>query len=324
LTPLAAMISFKTDGVPVRAPARSLFDSLNLIHRGGASASGRSSSVATDQKASIRVASSDQIPSAIENEISTYRAISVTAVFSVICGALSVFAFASPIFYVFSFLAIGLGIRALRLVRRHPDMLTGTGLATAGVVLGLGFGLTAGTISTVQHFVRLRQAERFSREVESCIRSPRMGELLWITRAPNLRRGKTMQDVEDEYEGIQSSQTSRSSFNMGPLGRLMLLRKRMAEFKDTKVRFIKIEAVGEDDYMGSPEVTVFANALFEVTGPTNAEFPEAHTYALAILRATSARARNEWWLDSLVYPYIPDSHVEPEKPGGEGHGHPHH
>ena len=86
--------------------------------------------MATDQKTSITVADSENAGSVIENELPTYRAISATAISSVVCGVLSVCSFAHPVFYVFSILAIGLGIMAHRAIRRYPDMLTGPGWRT--------------------------------------------------------------------------------------------------------------------------------------------------------------------------------------------------
>ena len=73
--------------------------------------------------------------------------------------------FANPFFYVFAILAVGVGIWAHRAIRRFPDMLTGQGLANAGIGLGLVFGLASGTIATVQYVVRSKQARSFRSEV---------------------------------------------------------------------------------------------------------------------------------------------------------------
>ena len=71
---------------------------------------------------------------------------------------------------------------------------------------------------------------------------------------------------------------------MGPLAQLKQLRQRLAASKSEDIRFVRIEAVGEDDGHGL-EMPIFAPALFEVNGPGNKEFPEKTQYALAILKA---------------------------------------
>ena len=95
----------------------------------------------------------------IENELPTYRAISNLAIFSLVCGALAIFSFAHPFFYLAAILAVVLGMLAHRAIRQYPDMLTGHGIANAGIALGLIFGLGCGTYTTVQTFVRTRMAE---------------------------------------------------------------------------------------------------------------------------------------------------------------------
>ena len=92
--------------------------------------------MAIDQKTSLIDTEHEDAGAVIENEIPTYRAISGRAVFCLVCGVLSVFSFAHPVFYAFSILAVGLGIWAHRTIRRLPDMLTGQGLASTGIGLG--------------------------------------------------------------------------------------------------------------------------------------------------------------------------------------------
>src|SRR5262245_12379108 len=105
------MISFNDNRMAnAGPPTSSVHHSVIFNDPDRATARGRSSSVATDQNASVTVADSDNAPSVIENELPTYRAISVTAIISLLCGALAVCAFAAPIFYLFSILAVALGI----------------------------------------------------------------------------------------------------------------------------------------------------------------------------------------------------------------------
>ena len=77
-----------------------------------------------DQKTSVSDTERDEAGAVIENEIPTYRAISGRAIFCLVCGVLSVFSFAHPIFYVFSVLAVGMGIWAPldnSVLARHAD-----------------------------------------------------------------------------------------------------------------------------------------------------------------------------------------------------------
>jgi len=319
------MISFNYGRmVPVRPPTKSEANSVILIHPDGATACGRSSSVATDQKFSITAARNDQTGSAIENELPTYRAISATAVFSVICGGLAVCTFAAPIFYVFSILAVALGIKAHRTIGRYPDILTGRGLANIGITLGLAFGLASGTITAVQYVVRTRQAEQFARKFAATIKSPNMGEVLKFTTAPNQRIGKTTEKLQEEYEALMSNDKNRMQYQMGPMKDLLTLRKRLSGSLNQEVHFVKIEQVGEEEGLAAPVVVIYALARLQVDGPATAEFPETRQYALALIQGSPRGRQYDWWVETVRFPYVPDTFVAPGKPADDGHGHPHH
>jgi len=132
--------------------------------------------VATDQKSSVIDDELAQTPSAIENELSTYRAISQLAIFSLICGVLALFSFAHLFFLAFAILAVVFGILANRAITRLPDMLTGRRLANAGMALGLVFGLISSTYTIVQSLVLTREAQQFGQKYR---RFSRKG--LWAT-----------------------------------------------------------------------------------------------------------------------------------------------
>jgi hypothetical protein len=278
--------------------------------------------VATDQKASVIDTVNEQAGSVIENELPTYRAISAIAILSMICGGLAIFTFADPIFYAFPILSVGLGIWAHRRIRRYPDMLTGHGLANAGMILGLVFGLASGTIVTVQYLVRSRQAERFARRYAEILKSPSMGDVLKLTNHPSVVKDKTSAQLLQEFEANRSDQRRAMEMNMGPMAHLIALRKRLTGSKDQDVHFVRLESVGEDDSHGA-EIQLYAFALFEVTGPSSKDFPEKQQFALAILKARSSGRQSEWWVESVKFPYQPQTFVAPAKPVGDGHDHPH-
>ncbi len=127
--------------------------------------------MATDQKTSTLGIDAEPPGSVIENELPTYRAISNLAIFSLVCGALAIFTWAHPFFYLASLLAVVLGVLAHRTIRNYPDMLTGRGLANAGIALGVVFGLGCGTYSTVQSYVRTHLAEKFAKHYAEVLQS---------------------------------------------------------------------------------------------------------------------------------------------------------
>jgi hypothetical protein len=271
-------------------------------------------------KASVIDAEPDHGGPAIENELPTYRAISVLAIFSVVCGVLAVCSFADSIFYVFSVLAVGLGIWAHRTIRRYPDILTGHGLANAGIALGLVFGLASGTIGAVQYLVRSRQAERFARQFAEVLPSSNLGDVLMLMTYPDTRKNKTSADLLQDHIATQSTERKRMEMNMGPMGQFLALRRRLAASTKETVRFVKVETVVEEGGHG-PELHVIAPALLEVSGPGNKEFTEKEQYALAILKGRPKGRTYEWWVEAVNFPYKPKTYVPPEKAAGDGHDH---
>jgi hypothetical protein len=278
--------------------------------------------VATDQKAITAGAGATSAEPVIENEIPTYRAINRKAIFSLACGLLSVCTFAHPAFYAFALLAIGLGILAQRDIRRYPDMFTGSGLANAGITMGLIFGLFAATVSSVQYFVRKRQAEEFAKKYAEILKTPSLGDVLWYQTHPDLRKDKTGAQLLKDHES-RPKERQMMEAHMGPLAQLTALRDRLASSKSEEIHFVRIEAVGEDDSHGGSEIPIFALALYEINGPANEKFPDKKQYALVILKARPSGREYEWWAESVRFPYVPESYAPAEHPVDDGHGHSH-
>jgi Domain of unknown function (DUF4190) len=275
--------------------------------------------VATDQKTSTLSIDPDVPDSAIENELPTYRAISSRAIFSLVCGALAIFTFAHPIFYLSAILAVVLGIVAHRTIRQHPDMLTGRGFANAGIALGLIFGLGCGTYSTVQSYVRTRMAETFARRYQGILQTNSLPDLLWYSLHPEGRKNQTGEQI------LKSLETGKSRDKMAmetKYGQLLALNKRLKASADEHVEFVTIEAVGEDDSRGL-EMPIFAVARYAVHGPGNKSFPEKEQYALAILKGRLNGKEYEWWVDDVRFPYTPKTYVPVAKAPDDGHGHAH-
>jgi hypothetical protein len=275
--------------------------------------------VASDQNTSIIDPELEQVDPVIPNQLPAYRAISPLAVLSLFFGILAIFSFAHQFFYVFSILAIGMGILANRAIRRYPDMLTGGSLAKAGITLGLIFGLASGTYTGVQTLVRTRAAESFARKFVEIVKSPSEGDVLWYSLHPVQRKDKTATQVLQEFEAAKTKERMMAEQKTAPL---RSLRKRLASSKDEDLHFVKIQSVGPDESRGT-EVNIYAVALFEVEGPGNKEFPEKHQYAAAILKGTSKGRQYEWWIDDMKFPYNLQEIAPTVKPVDDGHGHAH-
>jgi hypothetical protein len=275
--------------------------------------------VATDQKSSLIVDEAAQTPSAIENELPAYRAISTRAVFSLVCGALSLFCFAHLYFLIFTILAIVLGISANIAIKRHPEMLTGHRLANAGIASGLIFGLVALTYSVVQDFVLNREAQKFGQKYADVLNRRDLGETLWYGLHPETRKSKTPDQARQEFDTAKTRDRMMFEQRMAPL---MNLRKRLSASSNEQVHFVDIENQGMEPSHSS-EISYFALALFEVEGPGSKEFPEQRQSMLVVFKGTMKGRHSEWWVDDIQFPYKPKSYVVKEKPVDDGHGHPH-
>jgi hypothetical protein len=275
--------------------------------------------VATDQTSRLIVDESAPTPSAIENELPTYRAISGPAVCSLICGILASFSFANLFWLIFATLAVVLGIVANVAIKHYPDILTGRRLANAGIAMGLVFGLVASTYTAVQSFVLTREAAKFGRQYAEVFHTGSLGDILWYNLHPEMRKTKTPQQVLKEFESAKAKERMSIDQKVAPMNSL---RKRLATSKDETFHFVDIENQGQDD-SNPREIGYFATALFEVEGPGSKEFPEKKQYALAILKGRSKGRHFEWWVEDVRFPYKPSSYQAPEKAVDDGHGHAH-
>ena len=212
--------------------------------------------MATDQNTSTLSPDSEDFGSPIENEIASYRAISNLAIFSLVFGMLSVFCLANPLFYAASVAAIVLGVLAHRSIRKYPDMLTGMGLANAGISLGLVLGLGVATYTGVQSFVRTRMAETFARQYEQVLKSKSLGDMMMSSQHPDSRGNKTGEQL------VKSLDVNKPKDRMvvhDKYSQLLALHRRLEASKDEHVHFERIETVGVDDTIAG-EMPVFALA----------------------------------------------------------------
>ena len=192
------------------------------------------------------------VSSPIENELPAYRAISTRAVFSLVCGVISLLSIASPYFFIFAVLAVVLGFTADRNIQRYPDMLTGRGLAKGGVALGLIFGLGIFTITTVQSVLRSRYASEFAREYADVLKHKGMAELLWLQMPPSQRKGVSPSEVIEKWQKTKRQEAAMMEMKIKDLREL---KSRLDSADDQEIHFVKIENEGIDG------VALYAQAL---------------------------------------------------------------
>ena len=207
-----------------------------------------------DQKLNVPATGSSTVPEpapapAIENEIAAYRALSPGAIVALVCGVLSILSFASYDFLAFSVAAIVLGVLADRKIQRLPEILTGRGLAHAGVGLGLMFGLTALTVTTVQDFIRASQAKRFAHTVENLLKEGTYDQLLWYSQPAVIRDKNTPEKLRKDM-----TKDAQSAMSVGErYGALKQLNDNL-KAPESEVHFKGLEGHGEDgldSYAGS-------------------------------------------------------------------------
>jgi len=275
--------------------------------------------VATDQKINVVDTETQQIASVIENELPAYRAISRLAVFSLVFGFLALFSFAHWFFYLFGILAIVAGIAANTSIKRYSDILTGSGLASAGIAMGLIFGLAAGTVTTVQSYVRNREAEKFAKKLALLLKAPNPGEAMWWSLHPDMRKDKIPSQYVHEVESAKGKERMGMDQKFGQFNQM---RARLAAAQGEDVHFHNIESTGIDEGRGL-EMAIFALAVFELDGPGSTKFPETRQFAAALLKARTKGQQYEWWVENYMFPYQPSSFVPAATPVDDGHGHAH-
>ncbi|MDR3621841.1 MAG: DUF4190 domain-containing protein [Paludisphaera borealis] len=250
----------------------------------------------------------------IENEIPTYRAVSTRAIFAVICGLLAVFSFAHPIFYLFAVLAVILGVTADRSIQRHPEMLTGQTMARVGVLLGLVFGLSIATVTSLQNYLIRREAVKFAATYAESLKASPLAEVYWLGLPPTTRAKVTAQENWTQLQQSSKQDLAMTEMKHAPL---KALADRLKSSPEQKISFLKVETQSEDGDM-LPVVL----AVFEIDGPTVKEH-EGRELALAVLKGMIPEGSKayEWWVEDLRYPYKPSTYVIPDKPVDDGHGH---
>jgi hypothetical protein len=248
---------------------------------------------------------------AIENEFPSYRAISPLAVLSAVLGALAVLSFANLGFLALSVGAVLTGLMADRKIRRLPDVLTGRGLAQAGLALGTIFALGSLTLVVVERIMLYRDARTFAERVIKSVRSQRVADVLWYKIPPHDRRSMTPEQVKQKFDDQAHKDRAFLQTEAGPIYAILDRLK-----KGGTIRLGEVEAAGSDgiESYGAVVLRIESPAKDKATGPE---------YALLDLQGVSEGRTRKWWVRSFKFPYKPNTYTPPAKAVDDGHGHGH-
>jgi hypothetical protein len=249
----------------------------------------------------------------IENELPAYRAISRMAVFSLILGLASILCFTDGWFLVAAAGAVVTGALATRKISRLPEVLTGSGLAQAGIALGLIFGLASVTVDFVQGKIREREARKFANEYLTELKTGILTNCVWYKLPPGARKTLPKEKALAEMERGAGPEPGRMIEQFGPYREL--LKRLSASPSET----IQVEGV---ERQGLERLEPYAIVVYRLTGPgdpANKILP--HDYAMMLIKGKVEGNKYEWYIDDLRYPYVPNTHVPTPAPVDDGHGH---
>ena len=249
---------------------------------------------------------------AIENEFPTYRAISSTAVLSLLFGLASVFCYADLWFLLLVAGAVILGLVSLRRIRQLPDVLTGATFARVGIGIGLLFGLTSVTRVLSQDLLINLDASQFAKHYIEILKDKPVNEALWYEQTLEYRKTKNPDELVEEMKkarnpGAPDAYVEKSR----PIQQIKDRLKGQGE----QVHLARIESKAVDG------LTTYANALIEFDGPGTKDFPKEQFALLELVRGGDV-GRLDWTVKDVKFPYTPASSiVKVEKKVDDGHGH---
>lgn len=275
--------------------------------------------MAIDQETSPPATDLNPSPPAIENEIPTYRAVSTSAIVAVLCGLMAMFSFAHPFFYLFAVLAVVLGVSADRKIQRFPDVLTGQTIARVGVLLGLVFGLSIATVTTLQSYLIRREAVKFAEYYGGRLKEAPLVELYWLGLPPTTREKIT---ADENWAQLQSASKQDQAMDEMSKAPLRNLSERLKESGAPGISFRNVEFQGLDN-----DNLPLILAVYELDDPAHKDHKDhgADEMAAVVFKGMVPEGSKgyEWWADEVRYPYKPATYEPPVKPVDDGHGHAH-
>ena len=254
--------------------------------------------------------------SVIENEIPAYRAVSATAVTSLILGFCSVFCFTSLWFLVVVVAAILFGVKALASIRQLPDILTGSKIATTGIGLSLVFGISAVAQVVTQELVLTSQSTAFAKRYVDVIKSEPIDMAVWYMQTPEYRKERTPAQVVEEMTASKNPGPEGGTVFTAQTIQLRAIKQRLAQ-PNQSIHFVTIENKLVDG------LTHYANALVDLDGPATPDFPDKEQFALIELMKAPGAGPGDWRVREIRYPYTPASAGVQAEHKDDGHGHSH-
>lgn len=269
----------------------------------------------------------------LENELSGYKAVSGSAIFSAVMGALSGLMFVDWSFAFIPVLAVIFGILALRRISQMSSYYTGQKIAQAGIGMAFLFSLLSVASSFAYQFSLNSSAGGYAKSLGDTLKTARPEDLLFL-RIPPSQRGDLTPD-KALAERLASS---------GPEGKLALdqelkpLQDVSSAIKKAggQITFERLERVGYD------KLTPFAVSLFSVPAATA---PAAHDHKpgethdhdhdhaatpatgpqllMMLLKAEKSDAGSKWYITEVVFPYKAGTAKIKEEKVDDGHGHAH-
>lgn len=247
--------------------------------------------------------------------IPAYRAVSPSAVASLLLGLLAGASFVEPTFFAAAVLAILVGLAAERTIRRMPEIYTGRGLAQAGIALGMVFGLAAATNMVVNDLMVRRGAAAFGKESAAALDSGSLERVVHL-KIPYVGR-KDLKPGE-ALAKLNAAAASSPDIYMSEVGPYQSILDRVKGGAG-HVEFVEVESTAYDG------VTPVAGVLVRVTGPATPTQP-AEEYAWLEVKSDVNNGR--WHLFNVKYPYQPktvalEGSATSKKADDDGHGHSH-
>ncbi|QDV32618.1 hypothetical protein [Tautonia plasticadhaerens] len=250
--------------------------------------------------------------SPIENELPTYRALSVWSVTALVLGVISLVAFASLTFLIASAGAIASGALALRSIRRYPELVTGTGPANLGIALGLITGLASPTVFVVQRTIIDRQARSYGEQLAEALQQEGLSGAFWLAQPPSARAQTTPEKLLAEIEA-----SAQQDPMAGADPRLNALRAIATRLSASGEQHIHVEGVESKGFDG---VTPFALLLMTLDGPGTEQFPDEAQFALFRVEGMKYDGQRSWYVQDITFPYEAGSRA---KVVASAHGHDH-
>ena len=261
-------------------------------------------------------------PQYSETRVETYRTLSLSAMFCLVVGILSVTAMAHPVFWLFPVFAVLSGAVALRSIRRSEGELTGETAATAGLTLGVVFFLAGLGVFLIPRWQGKRDATNLGIRFLQYLQTGDIPRAMNLTEPPGFR---IPENVNFE-EAISKSRKSRKSLSrfvdnqpivqkLGKLGG----RSRISPYN--------IEAFGTIDGERGAYVVYLVDFTIE-----NNQSQQFLVMVHCVYRRNVKNPREGGWFIRKVEgpPYVPYSARVSETashqhdgPGGEEHNHEH-